>query len=243
MADPQKFSEGQQAKGSPTQPKGPKKRFCPICKNYADRFDPAGVKKREDSKCPSCGARERHRLLWLYLTERTDLFDGRKKSVLHVAPERCLCRLIEPIPGVDYVSADLRRKSAKVQMDITDIAFRDDYFDVILCSHVLEHIPDDRKAMSELFRVLKPGGWAILQVPLGREKTFEDPTVTSPEERLRLFGHVDHVRRYGKDFKERLESAGFQVKVDDCFQNMDKKKRELLGLKKKMSIYFCTNAS
>ena len=102
-----------------------------------------------------------------------------------------------------------------VEMDITDIQYPDDSFDAIYCSHVLEHVPDDAKAMSELYRVLKPGGWAILAVPIRGDTTFEDPTTTEPEERERLFGQSDHVRYYGKDFKDRLEAAGFEVKVDD----------------------------
>ncbi len=131
-----------------------------------------------------------------------------------------------------------------VKMDITDIQYSDNSFDVILCSHVLEHIMDDHKALSELFRVLKPGGrWTIIQVPIFREKTFEDPLGKSPEERQRFFGQYDHVRSYGRDFKDQLEAAGFSVKVNNYTKKLSDRKVEFFGLRKNKDIYFCRKIS
>ena len=137
------------------------------------------------------------------------------KKMLHVAPEEQLSRLFGSALGIDYLSADLLSSNAMIRMDIMDIQYPDETFDVIYCSHVLEHVSDDRKAMRELHRVLRTGGWAILQVPISTaEVTFEDPKITRPKERERAFGQFDHVRRYGADYKDRLEDAGFSVEVD-----------------------------
>ena len=186
-------------------------RFCPVCERSSSSFAPAGEDRRVDGKCAHCRAVERHRLVWLYFTRRTNLFDGRAKTVLHVAPEGCFePRLRRRLAG-NYLTADLFNPRADVKMDITDIKFPDESFDVIYCSHVLEHVPDDRQAMREFRRVLKSDGWAVLLVPINVEKTFEDPTVTDPAQRLRLFGQADHCRKYGPDYVDRLREAGFRV--------------------------------
>lgn len=165
--------------------------------------------------CPFCFSRDRHRTTYKYFTEKTNLFDGNPKSFLHVAPEQQIEQKVRAADYIDYLSGDLNPEIAMVQMDVTDIQYPDNSFDVVYCSHVLEHVPDDAKAMSEMYRVLKPGGWAILAAPIRGETTVEDPSVTTPEERERVFGQVDHVRYYGRDFKDRLEAAGFKVTVDD----------------------------
>ncbi|HEX2076857.1 MAG TPA: methyltransferase domain-containing protein [Longimicrobium sp.] len=186
-------------------------RWCPVCEKSSSRFKPFGNPPRADAMCPHCGALERHRLAWLYLQRRTDLFDGRPRRVLHVAPELCLePRLRRRLRG-GYLTADLDSPRAAARMDVTDIRHPDESFDVIFCSHVLEHVPDDRRAMAEFFRVLRRGGWAILLVPITADATYEDPTVVDPAERLRLFGQEDHVRRYGPDYVDRLRQAGFEV--------------------------------
>lgn len=128
-------------------------------------------------------------------------------------------------------------------MDLTRIPFRDHSFDAILCNHVLEHIPADRRAMKELRRVLKPDGWAILQVPVSGEKTFEDAAIQSPEDRERCFGQSDHVRVYGKDYAERLKAAGFEVHVDPWASELAEEEARYLGLNQKEDIYFCVNPS
>jgi SAM-dependent methyltransferase len=188
---------------------------CNICGTPARKFE-QGPQTQWELMCPYCYSRPRHRTAYRFFHERTDLYDGRPKRMLHVAPEAALAPEFRTIPGVDYLSGDLDPAAAMVQMDITDIRYPDNSFDVIYCSHVLEHVPDDRRAMRELARVLKPSGWAVLAVPL-REglETLEDPTITDPQSRQRLFGQWDHVRWYSAaDFQRRLEEAGFTVTVD-----------------------------
>ena len=152
--------------------------------------------------------------------------------VLHFAPEHIFDRAFKSLDNLDYMTADLDPNRAMIEMDITNITYEDNSFDVILCSHVLEHVMDDKKAMSELFRVLSPGGWAILQAPVLREKTYEDPAIVTPEERERLFGQRDHVRIYGLDYRDRLESAGFNVKVDGYVRKLGSAKIRRYGLSK-----------
>jgi len=140
---------------------------------------------------------------------------------------------------INYLSADLSAPDAMVKMDITDIQYPDNTFDVIYCSHVLEHLQDDRKAMGEFYRVLKPGCWAILQVPITADTTFEDPTVISPKEKERLFGQHDHVRRYGPDYKDWLMEAGFSVMVDGFVRELDNRSVRRFGLMRDEDVYFC----
>lgn len=187
-------------------------RLCPVCGWGSRRFRQFRHHSNPEAMCVHCGALERHRFAWLYFQARTDLFDGRLKRVLHVAPELCFIERMKKRLGDSYLTADLASKHATIKMDITAIQFPDASFDVIYCSHVLEHVPDDRRAMREFHRVLKPGGWAILLVPITAPgATFEDPSVVDPSERLRLFGQEDHVRRYGPDYVDRLREAGFAV--------------------------------
>jgi SAM-dependent methyltransferase len=176
---------------------------CPCSQHHLRCFLPFGSPTRPNALCPFYGVLERHRILWLYLHNRTNLFHDRLK-VLHFAPEEVFERALRASPNLDYITADLNG-TAMVRVDITAIPFEDNTFDVILCSHVLEHIPDDHKAMSELYRVLKPGGGAILLVPMDidRATTFEDSSVVDPNERKRLFGQEDHVRIYGRDYRNR----------------------------------------
>ena len=188
-------------------------RSCPVCRTSCRQFRQYGMVPRPEAQCPNCGSLERHRGVLLYMKQQTDLFDGRPKSMLHIAPEHCLERVLRGLSFVEYLSADLDGDQAMVQMDITQIDYPADSFDVIYCSHVLEHIPDDTKAMRELHRVLTPTGWAILQVPIVADETFEDPSIVTPEQRQEVFGHPDHVRNYGSDYAERLKEAGFSVTV------------------------------
>lgn len=188
---------------------------CPLCGTKAAGFLP-GARGRPDERCPTCGSLGRHRLVWLYLGLRTDLFD-RPVELLHLAPEPHLGTYLRRQPTVHYLSADLAARSAMVEMDITAIDRPDGSFDAIYASHVLEHVADDRRAMAELRRVLRPGGWALLMVPMWGPTTREDPDVTDPDERARRFGQEDHVRMYGHDgeLERRLGAAGFTVTVED----------------------------
>jgi SAM-dependent methyltransferase len=186
--------------------------YCPVCRTWLRAFRSFGANERP-AQCPICKSLERHRLAWLFLRGHTNLWDGAPKRFLHVAPEVALSTRFTRIPGVDYLTGDLAPGKAMIRLDITQIDFPDSSFDVIYCSHVLEHIPDDRKAMREFRRVLRPGGWAIIMVPMPRAETFEDAAVTDPAERARVFGQSDHVRIYGRDFPGRLREAGFEVEV------------------------------
>ncbi|WP_375235710.1 class I SAM-dependent methyltransferase [Winogradskyella sp.] len=173
-------------------------------------------KQRDNVLSPSTLSLERHRLLWLYLQNETDFFSAKKK-VLHFAPEQCFLKCFRKLDNLNYTTTDLLSPIADVKADICDLPFEDNSYDTILCNHVLEHIPDDSKAMKELFRVLKPGGYGIFQIPqdLNRETTFEDNTITDKAERAKVFGQYDHVRVYGRDYFDKLRSIGFKVEEVD----------------------------
>ncbi len=168
--------------------------------------------QRSNVLSPSTLSLERHRLLWLFLKEETDFFTSHKK-VLHFAPEQAFYKRFRNQKNLDYITTDLESPLADVKADICNLPFEDNEFDVILCNHVLEHIPDDTKAMQELFRVLNPGGMAILQIPqdLKRATTFEDDSIVDKKERARIFGQYDHVRVYGRDYFDKLRAIGFKV--------------------------------
>ncbi|MBC7747477.1 MAG: methyltransferase domain-containing protein [Methylotenera sp.] len=195
--------------------------------------------QRNNVLSPSTLSLERHRLLWLYLNEETDFFKSELVSdssftntkkiklrdaetnsalkVLHFAPEQAFYKLFRNQKNLDYTTTDLFSPLADVKADICDLPFQDNQYDVILCNHVLEHIPDDTKAMQELYRVLKPGGMAILQIPqdLSRATTFAVDTITDQKERAKIFGQYDHVRIYGRDYFDKLRSIGFTVVEED----------------------------
>ena len=191
--------------------------------NFTDPIDgksfksmlPYGYEKqRNNVLSPSTLSLERHRLLWLYLKNETDFFTSKElKKVLHFAPEQAFYKRFRNQKNLDYTTTDLFSPLADVKADICNLPFKDNQYDVILCNHVLEHIPDDTKAMQELYRVLKPGGMAILQIPqdLKREVTFADDTITDQKERAKIFGQYDHVRIYGRDYFDKLRSIGFKV--------------------------------
>ena len=221
---------------------------CPCCGHEALTFLPGGVRPRPHARCVHCGSLERHRLMWLFLKEHTELF-SRPHRVLHIAPEKIFFRTFRRMPHIDYVPGakfDLEfpdeYPNGTVDVDLTNISFSEASFDAIICSHVLKHIPDDAQAMRELYRVLRPGGWAILQVPLdlSREKTYEDATIVTPEGRERAFGQRDHVRWYGRDYPDRLRQAGFDVQADDMSRRMTQQERFHWGVLPEEDIYFCT---
>ncbi len=181
------------------------------------KFLPYGYEKpRENVLSPSTLSLERHRLLWLYLQNETGFFKSALR-VLHFAPEQAFYKRFRNLKHLDYTTTDLLSPLADVKADICNLPFDQDSFDVILCNHVLEHIPDDTTAMRELYRVMKPGGWGIFQIPqdLSRIETFEDDSITDKKERAKIFGQYDHVRIYGRDYFDKLRSAGFEVREID----------------------------
>jgi SAM-dependent methyltransferase len=188
-------------------------RLCPVCGRSSRAFAPFGHPVRRDAQCVWCLSLERHRLMSLYIERRLAPFAGTPHA-LHVAPEPCLQPALRRLFGRGYASADVQDPGADLSMDITGIQFPDESFDFIYCSHVLEHVEDDRQAMSEFRRVLKKGGVAILLVPVtDRPQTFGDPTIIEPQARQQAFGQRDHVRVYGADYPTRLQESGFEVEV------------------------------
>ncbi|MBD0327083.1 MAG: methyltransferase domain-containing protein, partial [Pyrinomonadaceae bacterium] len=164
--------------------------------------------------------------------------------VLHIAPEPCFIERLRSRLTGRYLTADLQDEAAMVKLDITDIQFAAETFDVIYCSHVLEHVLDDRQALSELYRVLKTGGWAILNVPIVGEKTFEDSSVVEPLERLRLFGETDHVRVYGRDYLDRLKEAGFETSIVMPTDFLDVEEIGRMGITDAAGeIFYCAKAT
>jgi hypothetical protein len=178
--------------------------------------------------------------MWLYLLHETNLLSAPTKRMLHFAPEPTIAQRLSEHPAIDYLSGDLDPALAMEKVDITDIQYPDDSFDVVCCSHVLEHVPDDRRAIRELFRVLRPGGWAIIQVPIWRATTDEDPAVTDPAQRTERFGQFDHARAYGKDdYPSRLAAAGFHVIVDPYPRRIGQWCVERYGLTPLEDIHYC----
>lgn len=205
----------------------------PIDGNSYRKFLPYGYgKQRENALSPGTLSLERHRQMWLYLQNETDFFD-KNYRVLHIAPEQEFLRRFKKMTNLEYTSADLYSPIVDVKADILDLPFEDNSFDVIFCNHVLEHIIEDQKAMSELYRVMKPGGWGIFQVPMKNslEKTYEDFTITDPKERQKHFGQYDHVRWYGMDYFERLRKVGFQVEANFYSKKFSEADRKRYGLR------------
>jgi SAM-dependent methyltransferase len=207
------------------------------------KFLPYGYgKQRENALSPSTLSLERHRLMWLFLRDETSFFTATKKlKTLHIAPEQCFLDLFRKQNNLDYTTSDLESPIADVKADICDLPFEDNTFDVVFCNHVLEHITDDTKAMQELFRVMKKGGFGIFQIPqdLSREITFEDDTITDKKERAKIFGQYDHVRVYGRDYFNKLSSIGFKVDEVDYTKKIAPEKLERFCLMKNEILPVC----
>jgi len=212
---------------------------CPCCGREYGSF--AADWNRPDAICPGCGAHERHRALWLYL-QGVLATAARPFDLLHFAPEYTLRRRVERLAGVHYVTADLDGHGVDVAADITRLPFDDASFDGILCSHVLEHVDDDRAGMAELCRVLRPGGWAAVLVPLDltRSETYEDPAVVTPEQRERAYWQHDHVRLYTPDISDRLQEAGLQVEAVRVAQTLPAGAARHYGILSEEVVFRCT---
>ncbi|HEX2608524.1 MAG TPA: methyltransferase domain-containing protein [Flavisolibacter sp.] len=218
--------------------------YCACCGSTFKEFAPFGGSRRKNAWCPKCESLERHRLLWMYFDKKTDLYK-KPTRLLHVAPETIFYDHFIKQKNIDYYPADKFNKmypEGTHYIDITAIDMPDASFDAIICNHVFQYIEEDRKAMAELYRVLKKGGWAVMQVPINKElkQTFEDPTITDPVEREKAFGLKDHVRFYAMDYVNRLQEAGFQVIADDYTKEFTDQENFKYGFWKGDPVFFCT---
>lgn len=213
---------------------------CTVCDHSFKKFLPYGRKARENALCPNCLALERHRLMYLFLQEKTPFFTTPLK-VLHIAPEICFIERFESLSNIDYITADLESPLAKVKMDIHDIPFGADTFDVVFCNHVMEHVDNDIRCCEEINRVLKSDGWGIIQSPVYPiEKTIEDKSISDPTERERIFGQRDHVRKYGKDYAARLMKSGLHIEENLYVKSLTRETIEKYALPENEIIFYCT---
>jgi SAM-dependent methyltransferase len=214
---------------------------CPVCGFHARKLIP--VHEGESYLCPRCGSVERKRLLWLYLQNEIKIPEQQNFRVLHFSPSTALYRKLKTMKNIEYVPSAFGNPLIKNQFDITSLSLPDNHFDLIICYHILEHVPDDRRAMNELFRVVKKGGVALLQVPYSDGQTIEDSSVTTAEERKKLFGQEDHVRYYGReDFTQRLKASGFSVEEIDYAQKTGKENSRLYKLRADEIIFRCVKS-
>jgi SAM-dependent methyltransferase len=208
---------------------------CPVCERSFRKFLSYGsdVAHRENVLCPYDLTLERHRLMWLYLKNHSDFFTKDNLKVLHIAPEQCFHKTFKNQKNLDYLTGDLVSPIADMHFDLHDIPLEDNQFEVVFCNHVMEHVKDAIQCMSELYRVMKPGGWGIMQVPqdVSRAETYEDWSITSPEEREKHFWQKDHVRLFGRDYPDWLRKAGFTVTefVKDVHYSKELQERYRLG--------------
>jgi SAM-dependent methyltransferase len=212
---------------------------CPVCDGHFRKFLPYGYyRSRENALCPRCFSLERHRLLWIFLQQNTNFFKKPQK-VLHIAPEQCFHKRFRALKHLNYVTADLESPLADIKLDVQHMPFADKEFDVVICNHVLEHVPDDQLAIKEVFRVLKSGGYAILQVPIvfSMESTYEDPSITDPAGRLKHFKQKDHYRIYGSDFLNRITGAGFEIREGNFLNRLKPNEKMKYCLPEKEFMY------
>ena len=212
---------------------------CPVCNSRFRKFLPYGHNIiRENALCPKCLSLERHRLMWLFLRDKTEFFSAKLK-VLHVAPEQCFYTRFKKLKNLNYITADIESPIEDVRLDIQKMPFEDNEFDVVICNHVLEHVEDDKIAMSEILRVLKKGGFALMHVPIdySMKETYENPVITAPKEREKHFRQKDHYRLYGLDFPERLKEAGFEIADNNYTDELDKETIERYRLIKNEYMY------
>jgi len=220
-----------------------KKVKCNICNWEGKEFISLDIgfgRIYKKALCPSCRSHPRHRAFYFYFKDKEILPDNKQIKLLHFAPEKYFTELFKSYQNIDYLSVDINENIAMQKEDITRLSFEDSTFDIIFCSHVLEHIDNDRIAMAELLRVLKKDGFAIIAVPINynRRYTYEDSSITSNEGRTKAFWQFDHVRLYGRDFADRLEKAGFKVKTDKFLISMEESKKKLFGIENDL-IYVC----
>lgn len=214
---------------------------CPVCEESFSKFLPYGrLHPRENALCPNCLSLERHRLMYLFLKNETNFFTSNPK-VLHVAPEYCFIERFENLLNDQYITADIESPLAKVKMDLHQIPFEDNTFDVVFCNHVLEHVKDDFLCMREIRRVLKPSGFALCQSPQRYDlaTTYEDPSITDPKEREIHFLQDDHLRIYGRDYGDQLAKSGFTVIPYQMVEKIGLEASQRMCLPLEETIYLC----
>ena len=209
-------------------------------KTYRKLLPYGRLKPRENAIAPDSLSLERHRLMWLFLKNKTNFFTDKLKF-LHIAPEYCFIKIFKGMKNLDYLTADLISPWADIKMDVHKIPFEENSFDVIICNHVLEHVDDYNKVMKEFFRVMKPGGWGIFQVPVdyNNANTIEDKSVTDPRERERLYWQSDHLRLFGRDYGDKLAAAGFKVTESNYINEIDPNLVNRYALDKNEIVYYC----
>jgi SAM-dependent methyltransferase len=214
---------------------------CPVCNRSYSKFLSYGssIAHRENVLCPGDLTLERHRLMWLYLKDHSNFFSNDKLNVLHIAPEQCFHQRFKQQENLNYLTGDLVSPIADLHFDLHQIPLEENRFDVIFCNHVLEHVDDANQCMRELFRVMKPGGWGIMQVPqdFDRDITFEDPSIKSEEDRERYYWQKDHVRLFGKDYPNWLENEGFKVEVFEKEKHYSTDQIQRFRLQEKEILY------
>ena len=212
---------------------------CPVCGSRYRKFISYGYHTvRKNVLCPKCLSLERHRLVWLFLKEKTHFFE-KPMRILHVAPEQCFEERFKKLTNIDYITADLESPLADYKCDVQNLPFKDNEFDAVICNHVLEHVDDDARAMSEILRVMKPGAFAILLVPLDftRKETYEDASITSASGSAKHFLQYDHKRLYGLDYPARLKKIGFIVPESNFIDEIDEASRKRYALPKYEFMY------
>ncbi|MFM7662522.1 MAG: class I SAM-dependent methyltransferase [Bacteroidota bacterium] len=214
---------------------------CPVCERKFSKFLSYGsyVAHRDNVLCPYDLTLERHRLMWLYLKNESNFFTAEKLDVLHIAPEQCFHSKFKVQKNLNYVTGDLVSPLADLHFDLHQIPLEDNRFDVVFCNHVMEHVDDPNQCMKELFRVMRPGGWAIMQVPqdMSRETTYEDRSIIDPAEREKHFWQKDHLRLFGKDYPNWLEKVGFTIEIFNVQKNFDKQVVDRFRLMKEELLY------
>lgn len=211
---------------------------CPICGKHYRKFLPYGNSGAENRLCPNCLSLERHRLMWIYLKNHSDFFT-KNYNFLHFAPEQPFLKRFKKLTNLNYTTADIVSPLADIHIDIMDTKLESNCYDLIFANHVLEHVPNDISAMKELYRIMKNGAWAILQVPINNkaQSTDEDINITDPHERERRFGQYDHVRYHGLDYPKRLEQAGFKVDEFSVKEKFSAQQIEKMRLDKNEILY------
>lgn len=217
---------------------------CPCCKSTFREFAPFGDSRRKNAWCPSCEGLERHRLLWIYFEKKTNIY-SRPLKVLHIAPETIFFKQFSKQQNIDYYPVDIfphLYPSGTKYFDVLNPSYPDNSFDVIICNHVFQYIEEDKKAMKNIYNLMKPGGWGIMQVPIDttRKVTYEDSSITNPQDRLKAFGLKEHVRYYSYDYADRLRDAGFVVTVDDFTATFTDAEIYKYGFWKGDAIYYCS---